>query len=90
MAKIDLRTDRVVDRVSTGEAPRSMTIAEDGKSLYVVNYESGTMSKIRTSNMNVIQRVPTNFHPIGITYDADAERVWVACYSGTIMVFRDA
>jgi len=76
-------------RVGKGKSPRSMTIAEDGKSLYVVNYESGTMSKIRTSNMKVIQRVSTNFHPIGITYDAEAERVWVACYTGTIMVFRD-
>jgi YVTN family beta-propeller protein len=90
VAKIDTRTNQVVNRVSTGEAPRSMDIAEDGRSLYVVNYKSGSVSKVRTRDMRVIQRVSTNFHPIGITFDAETARVWVACYSGSIMVFRDA
>ena len=90
VAKIDLRTDGVVDRISTGQAPRSMAIAEDGRSLYVVNYESNTVAKVRTRDMKVIQTIPTGFHPIGITFDAGSSRVWVACYSGEIMVFRDA
>jgi YVTN family beta-propeller protein len=92
VAKIDLRTRRVVARVATGSAPRSMTIAEDGRSLYVVNYESGTVSKLRTADMRVLQVVRTNRHPIGIAYDVHggAGYVWVACYTGTIMVFKDA
>jgi YVTN family beta-propeller protein len=92
VAKIDLRTRRVVDRVATGTAPRSMTIAEDGRSLYVVNYESGTVSKVRTSDLRVLQVVRTNRHPIGIAYDVHrgAGYVWVACYSGSVMVFKDS
>jgi YVTN family beta-propeller protein len=90
VVKIDLRTDQEVDGVETGGAPRSMAIAPDGLSLYVVNYESGTVSKVRTRDMRVLQTVSTNFHPIGITYDAGTGHVWVACYSGSIMVFRDA
>jgi YVTN family beta-propeller protein len=90
VAKIDLRSDRVVERISTGQAPRSMAIAEDGRSLYVVNYESNTVAKVRTRDMKVIQTIPTGFHPIGITFDPGNSRVWVACYSGEIMVFRDA
>lgn len=92
VAKIDLRTRAVVGRVSTGRAPRSMTIAADGRSLYVVNYQSATVSKLRTDDLRVVQTVPTNQEPIGITYDADggAAHVWVACYTGSIMVFRDA
>ncbi len=90
VAKIDLATDEVVARVSTGTEPRSMTIAADGLSLYVVNYGSGTVSKLRTSDMSVLQTVPTNAHPIGITYDALIGKVWVACYSGSIVVFHDA
>ena len=66
-----------------------MTIAPDGRSLYVVNYESDTVSKVRARDMRVVQTVPTNHHPIGITYDAATRQVWVACYSGSIMVFRD-
>jgi YVTN family beta-propeller protein len=89
VAKVDLRTGQVVAKVSTGSAPRSMTIAPDGRSLYVVNYESNTVSKLRASDMKVLQTVPTNRHPIGITYDGATGDVWVACYTGTIMVFRD-
>jgi YVTN family beta-propeller protein len=91
VAKIDLRSRRVVARVATGAAPRSMTIAEDGRSLYVVNYRSGTVSKLRTSDLRVLQVVRTNRHPIGIAYDVQggAGYVWVACYSGSIMVFKD-
>jgi YVTN family beta-propeller protein len=91
VAKVDLRSGRVVARVATGAAPRSMTIAEDGRSLYVVNYHSGTVSKLRASDLAVLQVVETNRHPIGITYDVHggAGYVWVACYSGSIMVFRD-
>jgi hypothetical protein len=27
--------------------------------------------------------------PIGVTYDSKTHRVWVACYSGSILVFQD-
>jgi len=66
-----------------------MTISPDGSYIYVVNYMSNTMSKVRTSDMHVVQTVPTNANPIGITYDNATHRVWVACYSGSIMVFQD-
>jgi YVTN family beta-propeller protein len=92
VAKIDLRTRRVVARVTTGVAPRSMTIAEDGRSLHVVNYHSDTVNKLRTSDLRVLQVVRTNRHPIGIAYDVNqgAGHIWVACYSGTVMVFKES
>ena len=89
VAKIDTATGRVVARVSTGSAPRSMAISTDGLSVYVVNYESSTVSKIRIEDMKELQTLPTQHHPIGITYDAHTGNVWVACYVGTIMVFTD-
>ena len=45
VAKLDLRTGAVRAKVATGSAPRSMAIAADGRSLYVVNYESGTVDQ---------------------------------------------
>jgi len=90
VAKIDTATGKVVARVSTGSAPRSMAISTDGLSVYVVNYESSTVSKIRIDDMKEMQTLPTQHHPIGITYDAHTGNVWVACYVGTIMVFADA
>ncbi|MEG4804376.1 peptidoglycan-binding protein [Microcoleus sp. ARI1-B5] len=89
VAKIDLETGEVVDKVSTGNAPRSMTISADGKLIYVVNYFSNTVSKVRTSDLKVLQTVNVNSSPIGITYDPETNQVWVACYSGSIMVFQD-
>ena len=57
-----------------------------------VNYRSGTVSKLRTSDLRVLPVVRTNRHPIGIAYDVHlgAGYVWVACYTGTIMVFKDS
>ena len=89
VAKIDTAAGKVVARVSTGSAPRSMAISTDGLSVYVVNYESSTVSKIRIADMKELQTLPTQHHPIGITYDARTGNVWVACYVGTIMVFAD-
>jgi YVTN family beta-propeller protein len=88
VAKLDLRTGRVT-KVTTGERPRSLAIAADGRAIYVVNYESGTLSKLRTSDMKVLQTIDACYHPIGIAYDAPTRRVWVACYGGALLVFDD-
>ena len=76
VAKIDPKTRKVVDKVATGAQPRSMAIAPDGKSLFVVNYDSSTMSKVRTSDMKVID---TREHQRAAHRDhlrrADQERV---------------
>jgi DNA-binding beta-propeller fold protein YncE len=55
----------------------------------VANYESGTVTKLRTSDMNTLQTVRGCFHPSGITYDRPTGRVWVACYTGSIRVYDD-
>jgi DNA-binding beta-propeller fold protein YncE len=55
-----------------------------------VNYESSTVSKLRTSNMKEIAEEPTDHHPIGITYEPKNAAVWVACYVGSIIVFDDS
>jgi len=87
VAKIDLKDNRIVGKVATGDAPRSMTISDDGQWLYVVNYHSNTLSKVRAGTMRVVQTVKVNANPIGVTYDPETHQVWVACYSGSIMVF---
>ncbi len=88
IAKIDLSTKKVVGKIRTGNAPRSMVISDDGEFLYVVNYRSNTVSQVRTKDMKVMQSVKTDSHPIGITYDSKTHQVWVACYSGSLMVFQ--
>ena len=70
--------------------PRSMAISADGRSLYVVNYGSSTVTKLATQDMSILQQVSGVDHPIGITYDAATHRVWVASYTGAIMIYDDA
>jgi YVTN family beta-propeller protein len=92
VVKVDLRSRRIVDRAVTGEAPRTMAIAPDGRTLYVVNFFADSLSVVRTSDMAVLQSIPTGekpvpSHPIGVTYNPVGNRVWVALYSGAILVF---
>jgi YVTN family beta-propeller protein len=90
VVKIDLALDdKVVATAQTGEQARSLAIAADGRSLYVVNYDSDTITKLDAANLHVMQTFPTGVHPIGITYDATTGDVWVAVYSGQILVLAD-
>jgi len=86
---IDPITDTLIKSVATGTEPRTMVMSDDGLSLYVVNYQSDTMVKVRTSDMHVMQTMKTGHHPVGITYDAQMRRVWVANYTGSLSVFED-
>lgn len=88
--KIDLMTGELIDTVRTGTQTRTMAMADDGRSLYVVNYRDGTFSKVATDDMTVVQIVSIGGRPIGVAYDPSSRRVWVADYAGTLHVFDDA
>jgi YVTN family beta-propeller protein len=87
--QVDLTTERVTRSVHTGADERSMAIAADSRSLYVVNYSSNSVTKLRASDLAVLQTVATGVHPIGITYDRQTGNVWVAVYSGMILVYAE-
>jgi YVTN family beta-propeller protein len=85
----DLVTNKAIKSVATGKSARSLAISADGSALYVVNFRSGTLSKVRTEDMKVLQTVKVCSEPIGVTYDALTAKTWVACYGGSIKVFAD-
>ncbi|MFM1937651.1 MAG: hypothetical protein RLZZ320_509 [Actinomycetota bacterium] len=87
---MDLTTNKVVRSVRTGNTSRSLDISADGTALYVVNYTSDTVSKVRSSDFKVMQKIKVCDEPIGITYEPLHKRVWVACYGGAIKVFTDS
>ena len=89
VAKIDLVKRKIIKTVETGDEARSMVITPGGRYLYVVNYEDNSISKVDAENMNVLSTIETNEKPIGITFDPENSNVWVACYSGSIMIFED-
>ncbi len=85
----DLAKNEAIKTVSTGKAARSLAITTDGSTLFAVNFGSGTLSKVRTSDMKVIQNIKVCNEPIGVTYDSVYSRTWVACYGGSIKVFAN-
>jgi YVTN family beta-propeller protein len=86
----DLATNKVVESVKTGSAARSLDISADGSALYVVNYTSDTLVKVRSSDFKILQKIKVCNEPIGVTYERLQKRVWVACYGGSIKVFSDS
>ncbi len=84
---LETASGAVVARTYTGSQPRSMAISSDGQALYVVNYASNTVSILRASDLSLVRTFPVPDHPIGITYEPTMHRVWVACYSGEILVY---
>ena len=85
----DLVTNKAIKTVATGKSARSLAISSDGSALFVVNFRSGTLSKVRTSDMKVVQNIKVCAEPIGVTYDSVNSRTWVACYGGSIKVFAN-
>jgi YVTN family beta-propeller protein len=84
---VDTADGDVVARTTTGERPRSMAMSSDGRALYVVNYSSNTVSVLRSSDLRVVRTYRVPDHPIGVAYEPTHHRVWVACYSGEILVY---
>jgi YVTN family beta-propeller protein len=87
VASWDLLANKAGKSVKTGEAARSLAISSDGSALFVVNYKSKTLSKVRTSDMKVLENIKACNEPIGVTYDTPTGNIWVACYKGEIKVY---
>ena len=86
----DLIQKKVIKSVKTGDATRSLDISTDGTALFVVNFNSGTVSKVRTSDFSILQTLKVCEQPIGVTYEPLHQRTWVACYLGQIKIFNDS
>lgn len=85
----DLIANKTIKSVKTGAKPRSMDISSDGSALFVVNFNGDTVSKLRTSDLKVIQTIKVCNEPIGVTFDSSTNRTWVACYGGSLKVFAN-
>jgi DNA-binding beta-propeller fold protein YncE len=86
---VDLEREKVVKRIKTGEAARSLALSSDGSALFVVNYNSDTLAKVRVSDFKILQKIKVCDRPIGITYEKSMNQTWVACYGGSIKVYSN-
>jgi YVTN family beta-propeller protein len=85
----NLEKNKLVKSVKTGLSARSLALNGDGTTLFVVNFKSGTLTKLNTLDLSIIQTIKVCKEPIGVTYDNETERTWVACYEGSIKVFQN-
>ncbi|CAN2187827.1 YVTN beta-propeller repeat [Candidatus Nanopelagicaceae bacterium] len=85
----DLVANKTIKSVKTGQAARSLDISSDGSALFVVNFKSDTVSKVRASDMKVLQTIKVCNEPIGVSYDSSTNLTWVACYGGALKVFAN-
>jgi YVTN family beta-propeller protein len=90
VAAFDLDANKLIKTVKTGNAARSLDISSDGTALFVVNYASDTIAKLRVSDLEILEKRRVCNEPIGVTYEPQNKRVWVACYGGSIKVFDDS
>jgi YVTN family beta-propeller protein len=89
VVKVDLTTKKVIARVHTGADCRSLAVSTDGTALYVDNCLSNSITKLRAADLALLQTVPTGVNPVGISYDPATGNIWVAVYTGQLLVITD-
>lgn len=88
IVKINLQ-DKTQEQIFVGGTPRSMSLSADGNFIYVTNYSSNKITKLITHPLSIKETVSTGNNPIGITVNEKKGEVWVACYSGSLMIYQD-
>lgn len=89
VASWDLTNNVAGKSAKTGAKARSLAVSTNGSTLFVVNFESDTMSKVRAVDMKVLETIKVCNEPIGITFDAPTGNTWVACYKGQIKIYSN-
>lgn len=89
VAKVNLTTQNI-QKLRTGLLPRSMDYCDYNKNLYIVNYGSNYLSKVDAISFTIKDTITTKSKPIGVTIDKEKGEIWVACYSGSLMIYKDS
>jgi YVTN family beta-propeller protein len=69
---------RVVRQVKVGHRPRNIALSPDGRTLYVSNEWSDTISEIDAANFTVRRTLPAGWGPGGLTTDRAGKTLYVA------------
>lgn len=79
MLAVDLRTRRVIGRTKVGHRPQDVAVSPDGKTLYVSNSWSDTVSEIDASTFSVRRALPVGWGPVGLTTDRWGTGLQLCC-----------
>ena len=71
------RKELGVERSFVGLGARSIRLSPDGAYLYVSVNQASELVAVRTSDMRVIARAPSDSYPVGLGISPDGTRLWV-------------
>jgi sugar lactone lactonase YvrE/mono/diheme cytochrome c family protein len=75
---MDTRTRQVVARVKVGKKPRGLAVSPDGKTRYISNSWSDTVSEIAAQSFQVRRTLKAGWGPVGLTADRSGKFLYVA------------
>lgn len=75
---IDPTTNQVTGLIEGIEAPHGLTIAPDGKRIYVTNESLNTLDVVDTKTLTVFKRIPLSGNPNNVAVTKDGSKVYVA------------
>ena len=87
VAKIDAASGTVETKVRTGQRAAQHGDLDGRQASLRGQLRVGHDERARRGHDGEVQDVQTGYHPIGMTYDRRTGDVWVANYTGSIMIF---
>jgi len=91
VSAVDLNSRREILRIRVGQLPTSLTIAENGRYLYVVNSLSDDLSIIDLKNHREVDRPSTSTSPVAISAlcePSGRELVYVGDQNGSVQIYE--
>ncbi|MES2392759.1 MAG: bifunctional YncE family protein/alkaline phosphatase family protein [Acidobacteriota bacterium] len=85
----DAKTRKVVTRIGVETTPYDVLLTKDGKTLFVSNWSSESVSVIDTATNEVVRRLKVGSNPNAMAQSADG-RVFVACSNDNTVWVIDA
>ena len=75
-----------VSRSRSAEDPPAIAIAPDGKTAYVPNYQSGTVTPISTVTNTAGKPIKVGTGPIAIAFTPDGKTAYVVCLGADTVI----
>jgi YVTN family beta-propeller protein len=74
---VDLRTNKLVRTLQSGQDPESFDLSADDKTLYVSNEDTAELTVLELPSGDVRARIPVGGEPEGVTLRPDGKAVYV-------------
>ncbi|MFC1569756.1 YncE family protein [bacterium] len=80
LVKIDLTDESILQKVSTGQTPRTIVCTPDGRYLFVTCYKENTVQLFSTETLELLQTWKSPGHPVCI--DIFQNKEWIEAWVG--------